>query len=187
MSWVQAAFEEIDREEQDRKRSMVEEEAPKPRPTPPPGAAIIDEQLFRQRWQEEMERVLPSVEELYIDNPAPETREKVRDRVNDYISKTGDFNRASDLLGATEAQIDREEDRLAAKIDEYLEVVEAKKEPPAELRAEIEAFNHEALLTEAIYQEMRDNSQSLDQPLDLKTAFEEIDRQSVSQERGRER
>jgi hypothetical protein len=158
--------------EPDKKRgsTMITQERPAPRPIPPAWGHAVDEALFRQRWQQEMQTA-----------QAPDPFNAVN-RQSQAKSLRDNFNIRSDEMHAAKHHLLNRDDQLAEAIDIYLQAYEAGQPIPDRLRDHIERLNIETLQAEAQVNAYQNNGKALEKPMHLGDAFDKADRQA--QQRG---
>jgi|GEM_PF-5205020 len=147
---------------------MIKTDHPEPRPSPPGNAHLIDAQAFNQRWREEMKAIKA------LDPFEAAQQPQLKDG----------FNQASDEVGEAYARMVNTEDQLAKAIDDYLLTHDREQDIPQTLMRHIDALNWSVQVDERWYGATQDNGQSIDPPLKLSDAFDQIQIQIQIQDKG---
>lgn len=151
---------------------MIQDEVPQLRPTPPGVGALVDAYAFDQRWRAEQRRAEPTTLDPF-------------DRVDEKAGLENTFNRQADALGHAQARTNAADNRLAGAVEEALEYTDRGRDAPEELENRVDALWHDALREESHLEALESSAKPINQSIDLKDAFDSVDRLAL--ERGRER
>ena len=170
----QAAQPEAPEQPMSERQTMVQQEQPAPRPRPPAIGYAVDEQQFRERWQQEMDSV-----------KAVDPFDAI-DQGHQQNTLVNDFNRNSDIVNAAKHRLLETEEQLATAIDQYLQAYEKGQIISDPLREDIQRLNIETQQAEQQASEHQNNGQSLDRHISLGDAFDRAERKANQRQTSRD-